>query len=107
MNKKTIFITGATSGIGLKMTEMCIAKGYTVYATGRNESSLKTLASIGAHVIQADLRHVDDINRVVAELPEIDVAILNAGLGISAMYMIYLMKKLTQCLIQMCVQRFI
>ena len=82
MNKKTIFITGATSGIGLKMTEMCIAKGYTVYATGRNESSLKTLASIGAHVIQADLRHIEDIDRVVAALPEIDVAILNAGLGI-------------------------
>ena len=69
MNKKTIFITGATSGIGLKMTEMRIAKGYTVYATGRNESSLKTLASIGAHVIQADLRYIEDIDRVAAALP--------------------------------------
>ncbi|WP_431027100.1 SDR family NAD(P)-dependent oxidoreductase [Lysinibacillus sp. LZ02] len=82
MNKKTIFVTGATSGIGLKITEMCIAKGYTVYATGRNDSSLNTLAGLGAHVIQADLRKTEDINRVVEVLPPIDVAILNAGLGV-------------------------
>lgn len=78
---KTVFITGATSGIGRKMAEMCIAKGYRVYATGRNESSLATLRGIGAHVMQADLRNVEDIERIVNELPSIDVAILNAGLG--------------------------
>lgn len=78
---KTVFITGATSGIGRKMAEMCIEKGYTVYATGRNESSLATLRNMGAHVIQADLRIVADIDRILEELPQIDVAILNAGLG--------------------------
>lgn len=78
---KTVFITGATSGIGRKMAEMCIAKGYTVYATGRNESSLATLRGMGAHVIQADLRIVADIDRIMDELPQVDVAILNAGLG--------------------------
>ncbi len=84
MNKKTVFITGATSGIGLKITEMCIKKGWTVYATGRNESALKTLSAMSAHVMQADLRKREDIERVVSELPDIDVAILNAGLGIFA-----------------------
>ena len=84
MNNKTIFITGATSGIGRKMTELCIAKGYTVYATGRNESSLSILQALGAHVFQADLRNKEDIDRVTAALPAIDVAILNAGLGIFA-----------------------
>ncbi|MEO4052578.1 SDR family NAD(P)-dependent oxidoreductase [Solibacillus sp. CAU 1738] len=82
MNKKTIFVTGATSGIGLKITELCIAKGYTVYATGRNYASLNRLTTIGAIAIQADLRQKGDIDRVVSELPCIDVAILNAGLGI-------------------------
>lgn len=81
MNKKTIFVTGATSGIGLKLTIACINKGYTVYATGRNESALATLARLGAHVLQADLRKVEDIDRVAAWLPPLDVAILNAGLG--------------------------
>ncbi|MEK4229781.1 SDR family NAD(P)-dependent oxidoreductase [Solibacillus sp. FSL H8-0538] len=84
MNKKTVFVTGATSGIGRKITELCIAKGYTVYATGRNESALATLKGLGAHVIQANLRVTEDIDRVVSELPKIDVAILNAGLGIFA-----------------------
>lgn len=80
--KKSVFITGATSGIGRKMAETCIEKGYIVYATGRNESSLATLRTMGAHVIKADLRLLEDIDRIVQELPHIDVAILNAGLGI-------------------------
>lgn len=84
MNKRTIFVTGATSGIGLKITELCIERGYTVYATGRNASALATLERIGAHVFQADLRKVEDIDRVVSELPPLDVVVLNAGLGIFA-----------------------
>lgn len=81
MSKK-VFITGATSGIGRKMAEECIKKGYTVYATGRNESSLKTLSDLGAIVFQADLRNKDDLYAVINQLPLLDVAILNAGLGI-------------------------
>lgn len=79
--KKTIFITGATSGIGRKMTELLISQGHTVYATGRNESAVKSLENIGAIVMQADLRSIEDIDRIVAALPPLDVAILNAGLG--------------------------
>lgn len=82
MNKKTVFITGATSGIGLKMAEMCIQKGYEVYATGRNDSSLKTLHGLGANVIRADLRDVTQIDGILTQLPDLDVVILNAGLGI-------------------------
>ena len=82
MNKKTVFITGATSGIGLKMAQLCIAKGYEVYATGRNEASLMTLSKIGAHAIKADLRKKYEVDYVLAQLPALDVVILNAGLGI-------------------------
>lgn len=79
--KKIIFITGATSGIGRKMTERLIAQGHTVYATGRNESAIKSLENLGAIVMQADLRNRDDIDQIAAMLPPLDVAILNAGLG--------------------------
>lgn len=82
MSKKTVFVTGATSGLGRKITELCIQEGYTVYATGRNESALTTLKGLGATVIKADLCQMTDIDRVVNSLPKIDVAILNAGLGI-------------------------
>jgi uncharacterized protein len=82
MNKKTIFITGATSGIGLKMAQLCIEKGYEVYATGRNDASLQTLSNLGAHAIKADLRKKYELDYVLAQLPPLDVVILNAGLGI-------------------------
>lgn len=82
MNSKNIFITGATSGIGRIMTELCIKNGHTVYATGRNESSLASLSRLGAKVFQADLSKLQDIDAVCGQLPEIDVAIVNAGVGI-------------------------
>lgn len=82
MNNKTIFITGATSGIGRIITELCINNGHTVYATGRNESSLVTLSRMGAKVFQADLSKVQDIDKVCEQLPSIDVAIINAGVGV-------------------------
>ena len=63
------------------MTELLISQGHTVYATGRNESAVKSLENIGAIVMQADLRSIEDIDRIVAALPPLDVAILNAGLG--------------------------
>lgn len=79
--KKTIFISGATSGIGRKMTEMLIEQGHTVYATGRNEVAIKALQQLGAIAIKGDMRSRDDINRITAQLPHLDVAIINAGLG--------------------------
>ncbi|RUL57147.1 SDR family NAD(P)-dependent oxidoreductase [Lysinibacillus antri] len=79
---KTIFITGATSGIGRVMTENCLKKGYTVYATGRNESELNALKQLGANIFKADLSNVDEIENVCGQLPIINVAILNAGVGI-------------------------
>ena len=79
---KKVFITGATSGIGRKMAELCIEKGYHVYATGRNEGSLQSLQELGAEVFKADLRNPLDLQAVLDALPILDVAILNAGLGI-------------------------
>lgn len=81
MNKKTIFVTGATSGVGLKITEILVHLGHEVYATGRNIVALKALERLGAHVLQADLTSLEAIDEVCAQLPEIDVAILCAGIG--------------------------
>ena len=82
MNNKTVFITGATSGIGRLIIEKCIKNGFTVYATGRNESSLQTLLELGATVFQADMTNRQDIEKVCSQLPSIDIAIINAGVGI-------------------------
>ncbi|WP_342558867.1 SDR family NAD(P)-dependent oxidoreductase [Metasolibacillus sp. FSL K6-0083] len=82
MRKKTILITGATSGLGLQMTKLCLTKGYEVYATGRSKIALNTLSNLGAKAVQADLRSLAQIDTLIEQLPPIDVAIINAGVGI-------------------------
>ena len=39
---KQFFITGATGGIGMVVVEECLKRGAKVFATGRNESALKS-----------------------------------------------------------------
>ena len=81
MPNKKVLITGATSGIGLLIAEKCIKKGYDVYAVGRNKTALAQLNQKGIHTIQADLSNQQELERLVQQLPFIDVAILNAGIG--------------------------
>ncbi|NLY80019.1 MAG: SDR family NAD(P)-dependent oxidoreductase [Lysinibacillus sp.] len=81
MKKKKVFITGATSGLGREIAELCIKQGYEVFATGRNESSLHSLSKLGAKVVKGDLCLKEDIQRICTELPDVDVAIINAGVG--------------------------
>jgi len=42
-DQKAVLVTGASSGIGLKITEFLSAKGYYVYAGARKEKDLKRL----------------------------------------------------------------
>lgn len=81
MKNKKIFITGATSGLGKMIAELCLKRGNEVYATGRNEEALNHLLKLGAKVIKGDLSNKEDIHRICSELPDIDVAIINAGVG--------------------------
>ena len=43
---KAVLVTGASSGIGRKITERLAADGYFVYATARKEADLKALGTI-------------------------------------------------------------
>ncbi|MED3763020.1 SDR family NAD(P)-dependent oxidoreductase [Ureibacillus sp. FSL K6-8385] len=78
---KKIFITGSTSGLGKIIAERCLKMKYEVYATGRNREALDFLSNLGANVIQGDLCSKEDIHRICNELPDIDVAVINAGVG--------------------------
>ena len=85
---KTAFITGATAGIGAAAARRFIAEGWQVVGTGRRSDRLDELAAeLGDRFlgIVSDMRDVNDLQRVVEELPEgfqgIDLLLNNAGLA--------------------------
>ena len=81
---KTIFVTGASSGIGRSIAIECSKAGATLIISGRDEERLKeTLHSLEGSVhrqIIADLQKQEDIPRLVEELPALDGVIHAAGI---------------------------
>lgn len=85
---KTIFITGASSGIGRATAELFAQRGWTVIATMRNTQKAGDLATLpGVEVIQLDVTDSDAIDRVssdVLQRYDVDVLFNNAGYGLMA-----------------------
>ena len=73
-NKKVIFITGASAGIGYATAELCLKKGATVIITGRNKENLENakneLLKISSEVIahNVDVSHESE---VISSLQEV------------------------------------
>ncbi|WP_406506203.1 SDR family NAD(P)-dependent oxidoreductase [Streptomyces sp. NBC_01602] len=86
----TALVTGATSGIGRAVAERLAADGMSVVVTGRNaERGAETVNEITAAggeawFIQADLEDPAGIDRLAAEVGEIDVLVNNAGHAVLA-----------------------
>lgn len=85
---KTVFITGATSGIGKACAEKFAEQGHRLILCGRREEVLGTLKEnlskqTDVHTLNFDVRNFDEVNAAVDSLPEnfknIDVLINNAG----------------------------
>ncbi|HEY9214631.1 MAG TPA: SDR family oxidoreductase [Ancylobacter sp.] len=76
----TVFITGATSGIGRAMAVALSEAGYEVFAVGRSKAALEALRSErpGITPIAVDVTDREAIEAVVSGL-HIDVLINNAG----------------------------
>lgn len=73
-------VTGATSGIGKAIVPTLRAKGFTVYAVGRNGEQLAALsAASGAIPVQADVRDWTCIAEALAGI-EVDILVNNAGI---------------------------
>jgi short-subunit dehydrogenase len=81
----TIWITGATSGIGYSVAERLIKEGHHLIVTGRRKEPLETLAKSAAgkvSVAPADTTSRDDLATVASRFAEhvpVQMAILNAG----------------------------
>ncbi|MBW0143852.1 SDR family NAD(P)-dependent oxidoreductase [Sphingomicrobium clamense] len=85
---KTAFITGVTAGIGQATAQKLIDDGWRVIGTGRRKDRLDALADKWGDKllpIVSDMRDIDDLGRVVRQLPEewqgIDLLVNNAGLA--------------------------
>jgi serine 3-dehydrogenase len=85
---KTIFITGATAGIGAAVARKFLSNGWQAVGTGRRRDRLDELAAeLGDffHPLMLDMRCPDDFAPAMAGLPErfrsVDLLLNNAGLA--------------------------
>lgn len=63
---KAVLVTGASSGIGRKITERLAADGYFVYATARKDADLKALGAIkNVQPLRLDVTQAADIAAAV------------------------------------------
>ncbi|WP_017957215.1 SDR family oxidoreductase [Rhizobium leguminosarum] len=86
---KTWFITGASSGLGLEMTQQLLTQGHTVVATVRRAEALTRLKQAFGErldVVPLDLVKPESISSAVEGAFErhdrIDVIVSNAGYGL-------------------------
>lgn len=84
--KKTIFITGASSGIGKATAKLFQSKGWNVIATMRNPENEKELRALdNVLVAKLDVLDLDSIQKAfeegVQKFGSVDVVLNNAGYG--------------------------
>lgn len=82
---KTIFVTGASSGIGRSIAVECSKMGAKLIITARNEERLsETIALMEGDIhigIPADITKKEDLQNLVNQLPVLDGIVQNAGIN--------------------------
>lgn len=84
LKDKTIFITGASSGIGRQIAMSISEAGGTVFITGRDEKRLKetfhSLKGVDHKFLIADLSVESEIQTLADNLPMLDGVVHSAGI---------------------------
>ncbi len=88
MNRKIALVTGASSGIGLGIARLLLARGYGVVATSRHATSCKALsASPRLALLDGDVGDPETAQRAVAEarsrFGRLDLLVNNAGIFVA------------------------
>lgn len=83
ITNRTVFIAGATSGIGLDLARRFAAAGSTVIAGGRRAGLLASLSSEGFDTAEIDVTDAGSVGRardtILAAHPDLDTVITTAG----------------------------
>ena len=86
MNKKTIWITGASTGIGKALAIKFAENGWNVAASARRENLLKELNDINEniHSYPLDVNKIDDCKstaqQIIKKLGQIDICVFGTGI---------------------------
>lgn len=86
LEKRTVLITGGTSGIGLELARQLLRRGNTVLVTGRDQARLDAAGRElpGLHTFRSDVSDPAAIaalhGSVVAKFPGLDTLVNNAGI---------------------------
>lgn len=88
LQNKTAFISGSTAGIGFAIAKSLLQEGANIIINGRSQQSVdkavEELKRLGkgpaVSGFPADFSKADDVNRLIAQLPDIDILINNAGI---------------------------
>ncbi|MDM0605888.1 SDR family oxidoreductase [Clostridium perfringens] len=91
--KKTVLITGATSGIGYEFSKIFMENNYDVILVGRNLEKLIELEEfskkkyVSAYIYKVDFSLSEDIDilyeKIKTEVGRVDILINNAGIGLN------------------------
>src|SRR6516164_8470733 len=87
-HQQAVLVTGASTGIGRKITEKLAADGYFVYAGARKDEDLKALGAIkNVQAVRLDVTKLEDIDAAVEAVKHggrgLYGLVNNAGVGTS------------------------
>lgn len=88
LKDKIVFISGSTAGIGFAIAKRFLTEGARVIINGRTkegvDKAVRELRLSGEESmvsgIFADFSKVEEVNKIIAGLPEVDILINNAGI---------------------------
>jgi NAD(P)-dependent dehydrogenase (short-subunit alcohol dehydrogenase family) len=88
LKNKMVFISGSTAGIGFAIAQRFLQEGAKVIINGRTKESVdKAVSELKSLVVDADVSgiaadfsKVDEVNKLISSLPEVDILINNAGI---------------------------
>lgn len=95
---KKVLITGGNKGIGLAATQKFISAGHKVYVLARDFADFLLKDHGQVEMIEYDLSNIAGIPDLVAQLPDIDILLNNAGVMFALPYQEYPREKIDRIL---------